>query len=39
MSTAFKWLALRFMPKLNNYMREKMDKKPIGFVCGTHVNI
>jgi hypothetical protein len=39
LSTAFKWLALRFMPKLNKYMRERMDKNQIGFVCGTHVNI
>jgi len=41
LSPVFKWLESRFLPKLNEYLLNKMMKEQTGFVpgFGTHVNI
>lgn len=41
LSIMYKWLELRFLKKLNDYMVYKMDRNQVGFVrgMGTHVNI
>ena len=41
LSPLFKWLELRFLPKLSAYLTHQLDRNQTGFVkgMGTHVNL
>lgn len=41
LSAMFKFLELRFAPKLKNYLKRHLDRNQTGFISGmgTHVNL